>query len=99
MDRAINLDGTELHQDVLGIAAEGLERAVRKLVQESDAGNLDAINQLMKLSQEEFARARSGANDPVLLRVKEIRDAGSQMNYDLWQKLYRNGIPVMEEPI
>lgn len=99
MDRATNLSGTELHQDVLGIAADSLERIVTKLVQEADAGNMDAIGQLIKLNQEEFSRARSGANDPVLIRVQELRAAGSQMSYEIWKKLYREGVPVMEEPI
>lgn len=95
--RATRTEGTESHQDALGYINAALVHIVEALTEKAKAGDTQAASQLFKLSQEEFSRARSGANDPLLIRIKEIRAAGSGMEQELWGKLYRNvDKPLME---
>lgn len=99
MDRAVSTEGTQLQTDALAQAGQGLEAAIAKLVEKSALGDIQAIQALIALNSDEIGRARSGANDPLLLRILEIREAGSDIEYNLWEKLYRNGVPVLEEPL
>lgn len=99
MDRAVSTEGTELHQDALAMAAESLNDVITTLRDQAKKGDVQASKALLELASTEIGRARSGANDPLLLRILEIREAGSQIEYDLWEKLYRNGVPTLEEPI
>jgi hypothetical protein len=88
--RATRTDGTEDHQNALGLINESLVDIVESLTEKAKTGDTQAAKALFELSKEEFSRARSGANDPILLRIKEIRAAGSQIDEQLWAKLYRN---------
>lgn len=99
MDRAVSVDGTEVQSDVLEEAASGLLNAVKKLNEQAQAGNLNAIEALLKINADEFSRARSGANNPLLLRILEIREEGSEILAETWKVLYRNGLPDIQEPV
>ena len=99
MDRAVSVDGTEVQSDVLEEAASGLLEAVRKLNEPAKSGNLNAIEALLKINADEFSRARSGANNPLLRRILEIREEGREILAETWQVLYRNGLPDIQEPV
>lgn len=95
--RATRTEGTESHQDALGLINDSLVSIVQSLTEKAENGDTQAAKALFELSKEEFSRARSGANDPILIRIKEIRAAGSKMDEELWAKLYRNvEKPTME---
>lgn len=95
--RATRTEGTESHQDALGLITDALTNIVQSLTEKAESGDVQAAKALFELSKEEFSRARSGANDPLLIRIKEIRAAGSGMEQELWGKLYRNvDKPLME---
>lgn len=99
LDRAVSTDGTEIQSDVLLEASSGLLAAVKMLNTKAQNGDLNAIEALLKINADEFSRARSGANNPLLLRVIELREEGSQILEDTWKVLYRNGLPDVQEPI
>jgi hypothetical protein len=95
--RATRTEGTENHQDALGFINANLTEIVETLTDKAKTGDVQAAKALFELSKEEFSRARSGANDPLLVRIREIRAAGSTLDEELWAKLYRNvPQPVME---
>lgn len=93
--RAISTAGTENQQDALAKISENLADIIDTLTTTAKGGDVQAAKALISLQQEEFSRARSGANDPLLIRLREIREAGSPHLQKLWGTLYRN-IPNTE---
>ena len=85
--RATRTEGTETHQDALGYINDSLVEIVQSLTEKAKEGDTTAAKALFELSKEEFSRARSGANDPILIRIREIRAAGSKLEEELWEKL------------
>lgn len=93
--RSVSTEGTESHQTALGIASSALVEGMEVIAQRAREGDPDAMAMIIKLSGEEFSRARSGGNDPVLKEIKEIRAAGSPKLEALWGVLYKN-VPRIE---
>lgn len=93
--RSANTEGTEAQQDALGLISDALPEIIESLANKAKNGDVNAGRALLALQQEEFSRARSGANDPMLLRLKEIREAGSPQLERIWATLYKN-LPKIE---
>lgn len=97
--RSVSTAGTENHQGALGLISTGLETMVQSLLDKANEGDVQAARVLLSLQSEEFSRSRSGANDPLMIRIKEIREAGSKMEEELWSVLYRKvEVPVFKTP-
>ena len=87
--RSTSTAGTETQQDALAHISDNLGDIIATLTENAKAGDVQAAKALISLQQDEFTRARSGANDPLLIRLKEIREAGSPMLEALWGNLYK----------
>jgi hypothetical protein len=90
LNRSISTEGTEAQQDALSYISDNLTSIVKSLTALAKRGDVQAAKALIALQQEEFIRAKSGANDPLLVRLQEIREAGSPKIRQLWGTLYKN---------
>lgn len=94
--RSINTSGTEVHQDALSLINDSLNDIVQSLTEKAKQGDNNAAKQILDMAKDEFVRARSGANDPMMIRVQQIREAGSPKLEALWAQMYRN-VPIEME--
>lgn len=94
--RSGRTEGTEAHQDALSHISENLGEIIDTLTEKAKAGDTQAAKALIDLSKDEFVRSRSGANDPLLVKIREIREAGSERQRQIWETLYRN-VPLQME--
>lgn len=92
--RSTSTAGTESQQDALAHISGNLNAIIETLTETAMNGDVQAAKALIALQQDEFSRARSGANDPLMIRLKEIREAGSPKLEALWNTLYKNNPKV-----
>jgi hypothetical protein len=74
-----------------------LPEIIDALTNKAKNGDVNAGRALIALQQEEFSRARSGANDPLFIKLREIREAGSPKLQAIWGTLYKS-VPQIEIP-